>query len=259
MSFSEFVFVFVWIHICLCLNSYLSLSEFVFVFVWMCICVFDLTQPLTSRENPPSRCRWYLLTRVTFFTQAPLAARCTLVTLTPHKQISDLMSSAFWYQVKLKICKNRRSFEDFATGEKTGQCCSTNFFNPQASRLVWAVRFFSLLISFFLLIQELLVEHWYSRWWWRHSSRQVMAPAPENQRKCPWQETFSSFNSFPWKSDVRDLNSVEPLLLLPSRTAIKIKVSKLNDISGYSDWVCKQSTKKDKRTLTRCVGRFFLL
>ena len=170
------------------------------------------------------------------------------------------MSSAFWYQVKLKICKNRRSFEDFATGEETGQCCSTNFFNPQASRLVWAVRFFSLLFSFFLylLIQELLVEHWYSRWWWRHSSGQVMAPAPENQRKCPWQETFSSFNSFPWKSDVRDLNSVEPLLSLPSRTAIKTKVSKSNDISRYSDWICKQSTKKEKRTNRRCIRRFFL-
>ena len=163
------------------------------------------------------------------------------------------MSSAFWYQVKLKICKNRRSFEDFATGEQTGQCCSTNFFNPQASRLVWAVRFFS------LLIQELLVEDWYSRWWWRHSSGQVMAPAPENQRECPWQETFSSFCSFPWNSDVRVLNSVELLLLLPSRTAIKTKVSKLNDISGYSDWVCRQSTEKDKRTNTRCIGRFFLL
>ena len=199
----------------------------------MCMCVFDLTPPLTSRETPPSRCRWYLLTLVTFSTQARRAARCNLVT----SSLFCSMSSAFWYQVKLKICKNRRSFEDFATGEKTGQCCSTNFFNPQASRLVWAVRFFSLLISFFLslLIQELLVEHWYSRWGWRHSSGQVMAPAPENQRKCPWQETFSSFNSFPWKSDVRDLNSVEPLLLLPSRTAIKTKVSKLSDISGYSD------------------------
>ena len=168
------------------------------------------------------------------------------------------MSSAFWYQVKLKICKNRRSFEDFATGEKTGQCCSTNFFNPQASRLVWAVRFFLSTYQFFFLslpIQELLVEHWYSRWGWRHSSGKVMAaPAPENQRKCPWQETFSSFNLFPWKSDVRDLNSVEPLLLLPSRTAIKTKVSKLNDISGYSDWICKQSTKKDKRTNTRCIA-----
>ena len=130
LSLSEFVIVFLWICICLCLNSYLSLSDCVFV--------------LTSRETPPSRCRWYLLTRVTFSTQAHPAARCTLVTLTPHKQISDLMSSAFWYQVKLKICKNRRSFEDFATGEKTGQCCSTNFFNPQASRLVWVVIFFSL-------------------------------------------------------------------------------------------------------------------
>ena len=33
---------------------------------------------------------------------------------------------------------------------------------------------------------------------------------------------------------MRDLNSVELLLLLPSKTAIKAKVSKLNDISGFN-------------------------
>ena len=154
-----------------------------------------------------------------------------------------------------------KEFWGFCNWWKNRAMLLHQLFQPPSIKVGVSCQIFSLYLSVFFLslpIQELLVEHWYSRWWWRHSSRQVMAPAPENQRKCPWQETFSSFNSFPWKSDVRDLNSVELLLLLPSRTAIKTKVSKLNDISGYSDWICKQSTKKEKRTNRRCIRRFFL-
>ena len=42
----------------------------------------------------------------------------------------------FWNKVKLKICKTRRGFEEFAHAEAASQCCSTNFFNPQATRSV---------------------------------------------------------------------------------------------------------------------------
>ena len=94
----------------------------------VCPTFVDMNAALSSPEILASPFRWSLPTPVTCSTQAAPVIRL--------EKSNQGVWLKFWNKVKLKICKTRQGFEEFAHAEAASQCCSTNFFNPQATRSV---------------------------------------------------------------------------------------------------------------------------